>query len=180
MRRDQIRESRDWKEFPDAVRPRRKPPLQSHRSRQVRGRKKCLVLENGGNAVAENGFQRLRFDKIVVARAGSVRVDVIDVGRFQTGALQRNLHRGDRACAFGMRRGGVMCVAACAPAGEPRQNFSAATFVQTCFRFQNWVKFAGAPSAKTFRSGAFRIERTATFRIYEQQRMKSTPCHARQ
>ena len=116
------------------------------------------------HAIVEKGFQRLRFREVVVARAGAVGVDVVNGRRVQPRPVQRALHRGERARAFRMRRGGVVGVAARAPAGESGENFCAA-FQRRLLRFDHEHRRAFAQG----HAGAGGVERAAAGGVHQQQ-----------
>ena len=127
------------------------------------------------HAIAEQRLQRLRFSEVVVARAGAVSIDVLNGGRIQIRAAQGGSHRRQRARALGMRRGRMMGIAARAPPAEPRQNLRA-TFQGVLLRLEHEETRAFAQRHSTPAD----IERPATSRIHQEQRVKSAPRHLRQ
>ena len=142
-------------------------------ARRQRVAEKPFGARERRHAVAEQSFQRLGFREIVLARAGAMGVHVINRRRIQPRPAQRRLHGGERPGTFGMRCGGVMRVAARAPAGEPRDNFCPAR--QRRFlglQHQHRRAFTQA------HAGARGVERAAARRIHQQQRMKTAPRHA--
>ena len=102
-------------------------------------------------------------------------VDVIDLGRLESRAAQRELHRAKCADAFGVRRSDVIGVATRAPATQPGQNRRSA-LPRGLFGldYQN-----GRTLAQTH-PRPVRIKWPATRGIHQHQRMKPAPGHARQ
>ena len=63
-----------------------------------------------GHAPAKHRRHRQAFGGVVGGRGGAVQVDVVDVGRLQTGSAQSGLHRQAGAQTLGVRRGHVVCI----------------------------------------------------------------------
>ena len=61
--------------------------------------------------IAEQPLDRAEFDLVAERRRGAVRVDVVDIGRRDAGALHRGAHAAEGAIAVRRRRGDVIGVA---------------------------------------------------------------------
>ena len=136
---------------------------------------KSFHRRNGRHSCAEKFFQRPRFHRVVVRRGGAVGADEINFARLKLAAFEGALHRGERATALGLRRGGVEGVAARAPAGEPRENFCTAS-QRGLFGFNDEHRRAFAEAD----AGAPRIERAAAVWVEQQQRAKTVQREPRQ
>ena len=75
-------------------------------------------LQDLARMVAESPLDRRGLDAIVVRRRGAVRVDVIDHGGADAGAIERGLHDPGGAVAVFHRRGHVIRVAGHAVADD--------------------------------------------------------------
>ena len=69
-----------------------------------------LMLLTGQPLAPEDFLDRGRLVSVVLARAGAVGVDVMNVGGGKFGIGQRFLHRDDRAHAVGVLIGDAICV----------------------------------------------------------------------
>ena len=81
-----------------------------------------LLTGNLARPLAQDPPDRGRLGRVVLARAGAVRVDVIHVRRRQAGVLQSKLHRQHRPGPVGVLVGDAKGVRRAAVAGDFRQN----------------------------------------------------------